>query len=93
MISDESLKIYKIIHRLDNAPAIEHYEWNDSKNNPPEDEQIVLGADEKFPAECFMEIYTFRDGVFVDKDGFDYSCSEVTHWHPLPEFKINTKES
>jgi hypothetical protein len=66
--------------------------WNTSQNNLPKEEQRVLGFDDECQIGSWVDIYTFRDGCFVDDEGFSYTCSEVTQWHPLPELPRIPKE-
>ena len=59
-------------------------DWISVKDNLPEEEERVLGFDGNCQMGCFVCVYTFRDGDFIDDEGFSYACSEVTHWMPLP---------
>ena len=83
MVNVEDAERY-FLNLLDKVPVIETPKWNISKNNPPEEDQRVLGFDDDCQIGDSICTYTFKNGLFFDDEGFSYTCSEITHWFPIP---------
>ena len=84
MVSVEDAERY-FLSLLDKEPVIKTPEWNRSESKLPVEEQRLLGFDGNCQLGDFICIYTFRDGMFYDDEGFSYTISEVTHWCSTPE--------
>lgn len=88
MVSDESLKIYKIIQRLQNAPVINETQWISVEDKLPDKEGLYLVH---YHDDITGEYVTTREywknaKKFAPMEYFEkHTGRKALHWQPIPE--------